>query len=114
MVCVSALQAALNAIHVASPGSPGGNTRVRARDAATLLDEGGMIVSIADPDLLALWRAHAWREVFWTHRADVAIAMRVAVIGHGLLRASRSPYPSITAGALIVTIDGAGLPDYSD
>ena len=101
---------AVNAIHVAAAASTG-NARNPARDAATLLDEYGLIVACADADLLALWRAHAWRELFWTRRADVVRAMRVAAIGHGLLQKLLTPFPGITGRALVVSIDTAGLAD---
>lgn len=102
-------KAALNALHVAAAAQPTGNARNRARDAATLLDEDGVIVACADAELHALWRAHAWRELFWARRADVARAMRVTAIGHGLLQKLVTPFPAITARALVV--DTSGLPD---
>jgi hypothetical protein len=107
------LKTAINAIHVAAATAPTGNARNQARDAATLLDEYGLIVACAEADLLALWRAHAWRELFWTRRADVLRAMRVAAIGHGLLQKLLTPFPGITGRALVVSVDTAGLPDDS-
>jgi hypothetical protein len=39
-----------------------------------------------DAALVDLWRAHAWREAFLDRRLRVVRAVRVVVIGHGVLR----------------------------
>jgi hypothetical protein len=93
--------------------APTANARNRARDAATLLDENGVIVACADAGWLALWREHAWRELFWTRRADIPRMMRVVAIGHGLLQKLLRPFPAITARALVIPLDPASLPDDS-
>ena len=63
------------------------------------------------PTLLTLWRAHAWRDVFWTRRSDVAARMRVVAIGHGLLDRLVAPFRALTGRALVVTIGTPTLPD---
>jgi Protein of unknown function (DUF3025) len=103
-------KAALNAIHAAATVTDTGNGRDRRRDAATLLDESGMIVACADAGLLELWRAHQWRAAFWDRRVAVADRMRAVVIGHGLLAKLVAPYRCITAKVLVLTLDGAALP----
>jgi len=100
----------LNALHAAAPRAASGAPRGRDRDAATLLDESGMIVACADESLLALWRDHQWEEVFWKRRLDVANRTRAVAIGHGLLEKLAAPFPGITAKALVVSVDGAMLP----
>jgi hypothetical protein len=105
-------KAALNAIHV-SVESCERRTRGPTRDAATLLDENGVIVACVNAEWLALWRAHAWRELFWARRADIPRMMRVVAIGHGLLQKLVTPFPAITAHALVIRLDPASLPDDS-
>ena len=103
-------KAALNAIHAAATVTDTGNGRDRRRDAATLLDESGMIVACADAELLELWRTHQWRAAFWDRRGAVAERMRAVVIGHGLLAKLVAPFRGITAKVLVLALDGAALP----
>ncbi len=103
-------KAALNAIHAGATVADTGNGRDRRRDAATLLDESGMIVACADAELLGLWRAHRWRTAFWDRRATVAKQMRAVAIGHGLLAKLVAPFRSVTARVLVTALDGAALP----
>lgn len=98
-------KATLNAIHVAAGRAGTANARDRRRDAATLLDESGIVVACTDPALVALWRAHRWREAFWDRRAANEGRLRVAAIGHGLLAKLAAPYRSITAKAMLVGPD---------
>jgi len=88
-------KSAVNAIHVAAAEAPTANGRDRRRDAATLLDESGMIVACAEPALLALWREHDWSALFWERRAEVARAMRPAARGRA---ARRSEQCTVTGG----------------
>ncbi|MFO1415124.1 MAG: DUF3025 domain-containing protein [Burkholderiales bacterium] len=78
-----------------------------ARDAATLLDESGLLLACADDSLVALLRAHRWREVFVDRADDVARAMRPFVIGHGLLAKLWQPFRAITAHVLVVPLAAA-------
>jgi len=103
-------KAALNAIHAAAGVADTGNGRDRRRDAATLLDESGMIVACADAELHELWRTHQWRAAFWARRIAVAERMRAVVIGHGLLAKLVAPFRGITAKVLVLALDGAALP----
>jgi Protein of unknown function (DUF3025) len=95
-------KAALNALHVTAGDTTTSNARNRARDAATLLDESGLLLACGNADLAALLRARAWRELFWTHRDNVVHAMRPMVLGHGLAEKLMSPYRALTAHALII------------
>jgi hypothetical protein len=104
-------KAALNALHVASAASATPNSRSRVRDAATLLDESGVLLACVDADLLALLRAHAWRGLFWERRDAVAQRMRPSIIGHGLAVKLLQPFRAITAKALILPLDPATLAD---
>ena len=104
-------KAALNALHVASAVSATPNGRSRVRDAATLLDESGLLVACVDADLVTLLRAHAWRELFWQRRDVVALRMRPSIIGHGLAVKLLQPFRAITAKALVVPLDPSEVPD---
>ena len=94
-------KSALNAVHVRAADTATGNARNRARDAATLLDESGLLLCCADAGLVALLRARAWRELFWTRRNEVVRAMRPLVLGHGLAEKLMSPYRALTAHVLV-------------
>jgi len=98
-------KAALNAVHLREGRGTTANARSRARDAATLVDEAGLIFSCADAELVALLRAWQWHALFWARREAVARCVRTIVIGHGLLERLRAPYRALTAQALIVDAD---------
>jgi hypothetical protein len=101
---------ALNALHAAAAVAPTPNARDRRRDAATLLDESGLVVACADAALVALWRAKAWRALFWDRRADVVRALRAVALGHGLLAKLVRPFRAATAHALVLPLPAATLP----
>ncbi|MFO1397916.1 MAG: DUF3025 domain-containing protein [Burkholderiales bacterium] len=100
-------KAVLNAVHVRAGAAATANRRDRARDAATLLDESGLLLACADEALVALLRAHRWRELFVTHARDVARAMRPLALGHGLLAKLARPYRAITAHVLVLPVPAA-------
>jgi hypothetical protein len=97
-------KAALNAVHVQAPGAATGNTRNRARDAATLVDESGLLLCCTDAGLVALLRARAWRTLFCERRDEVVRGMRPLVLGHGLAKKLLSPYRALTASVLIIDV----------
>lgn len=103
-LCFPRTKAALNALHVRSAEAGTRNARDRARDAATLLDESGLLLGCADSGLAALLRGRAWRELFWTRRDDVVRAMRPAVLGHGLAEKLLAPYRALTAHVLVLEV----------
>ena len=102
-------KAALNAVHLREGRGPTANGRSRARDAATLVDEAGLIFACVDTDLIALLRAWQWRALFWARRDAVAQRVRAIVIGHGLLDRLRVPHRALTAQALIVDSEADDL-----
>ena len=99
------IKAALNAIHLRDGLEPTANRRSRARDAATLVDEAGMIFVCRDVELIALLRAWQWRALFWERRERIAEHVHAIVIGHGLLDRLRAPFRALTAQALVVDTD---------
>ena len=96
------IKAALTVVHLRDGLRATPNRRSRARDAATLFDEAGLIFVCADAEMIALLRAWEWRELFWTRRDDVAQSTQAIVVGHGLLERLRAPYRALTAQALMV------------
>jgi hypothetical protein len=103
-------KAVLNRHHreqiIARRGEP---LRGTVRDVLTLFDEGGVIVGAADAGLCALLRDFRWKELFWTHRADVSRRMRFNVFGHAIYEKALEPYKGVTAKALIVDVAPALL-----
>lgn len=103
-------KAALNARHVQDRTSALPNKRSRGRDAATLLDESGLILVCGDPDLSRLLRERAWRALFDARHDEVIRAMQPHAIGHGMLVKLLAPFRAITARTLILPIDPATVP----
>lgn len=94
---------ALTALHVDAGTAPGRHARTRARDAATLFDESGLIVACADGELVDLLRQRAWKALFVSARARVEAAFVPLTVGHGMLDKLRSPWRGITAHVLVVS-----------
>ncbi|OIR03793.1 hypothetical protein GALL_139730 [mine drainage metagenome] len=96
-------KAALNTRHHFD--SADGARRGPLRDALTQFDEcGGAVVS----SRLDLWeeiRAHRWKEVFWSRRADVLSSLRVYVFGHASFDMLRTPHLGLCAKALFLHVD---------
>jgi hypothetical protein len=105
------LKSALNLRHCqALEQQPGEHKlRGRLRDQLTLLDESGMLVISARPDLLELLREKKWIELFWDQRAEVARHMHFIVVGHGLLEKCLAPFPGMTAKCLFLHTPETGL-----
>jgi hypothetical protein len=100
-------KAALNAVHVREAATATPNERSRLRDAATLLDESGLVVACADRSLVEGWRRHAWRETFWLRRDDVGRDLAACVLGHGLLERLPRAHRGLTAKALVLDLPAA-------
>ena len=100
---------ALNARHVAAAAAPVRHARTRERDAATLVDESGLILACADDELVELLRRRAWQALFVTARARVEAAFVPLAVGHGMLDKLRRPWRGVTAHVLIVPV-AAGDP----
>ncbi len=98
-------KSALNAIHCHEGAVAAANRRSPARDAATLLDEYGVIVLAAREELVEAWRRHAWRTLFHERRGEASRHFRIAVLGHGLMAALARPFAALTAKALVVMVE---------
>lgn len=70
----------------------GTRQRSRAQYALTHFDEGGVILAVADPSLLALWDEHDWHGLFWRRRqAWLDGTIRLELFGHALLEQALDP-----------------------
>ena len=94
-------KARLNALHAAEIPRESGR-RGPLRDLLTLLDEGGAIVSCAEPRLEQLVRDFRWKALFWDERETVLARIRILVLGHAVLEQALQPWPGITCKALFV------------
>jgi hypothetical protein len=99
------VKAALNAVHLRDGLESTANGRSRGRDAATLVDEAGMIFVCRDVELIALLRVWQWHALFWERRERAARQIHAIVIGHGLLDKLRAPFRALTAQALVIDTD---------
>ncbi len=109
-------KAAINARHYRSLTAPEpgeGDTSQRGkssqrgqrRDLLTLLDESGVIVPCADPELARLLRNFQWKELFWGRRGRLPEAMGFYIYGHGLYEKALRPYVGMTGQGLILTVE---------
>lgn len=100
------LKAAMNACHYRHLDEARDGRRGARRDALTLLDESGVIVTSPDHRLLDALRARDWRAAFVARRESWATS-GVMVCGHAILEKFLAPYKALTAHALLVPLDGA-------
>ena len=85
----------------------GPKLRSRAQYAMTHFDEGGVIVEVRDPALLALWDAHDWHGLFWRQRqAWLDGSVRLELFGHALLEHALSPDKLLVGKALVFESTG--------
>ena len=87
----------------------GRGERGPVRDAVTQFDECGIVVASASMALIELLRAHAWKELFWQRRAQLAREMRFFVFGHATWDALRAPFVGLTAKAVILETEAPWL-----
>ncbi len=94
-------KAALNARQAAEIAGAGiGNRRGPARDAATLIDESGLLVATDNADVFRALRAHDWAALFAHERARWGASIRCMVFGHALLDKLRAPFKAICAAVV--------------
>ena len=106
------IKAALNEHHVThrnspSPASDAG--RGPARDAATLLDENGLLLACADPALAADLAAMRWSELFVDARGRFGASSAALPLGHALIDKLARPFKAICAHAWVVAVEPALL-----
>lgn len=78
--------------------------RGAVRDAATLIDENGVLLVTRSVDLIEAVRRHDWSTVFLRRRAAWNQDGVARVFGHALLQKLVRPYKSVTAHALHVPL----------
>jgi len=78
--------------------------RSARENAATHLDESGVLVLSTEPTIFEALAALRFREVFWERRAELGQTTRFLVFGHGLLDALRDPHPRLMGKALFAHI----------
>jgi hypothetical protein len=102
-----ALKTAIHRAQLAGDSS----TRGPSENAATHLDESGVLVLSTEPAIFASLSALKWAEVFWERREELLRTTRFLVFGHGLLDALRDPHPRLMGKALFVRVpaDRLGL-----
>jgi len=75
------------------------------RDMATLLDESGVIVVSANPELTDLMHAFQWKELFWQRREQMLATMEFYIFGHGLYEKAIRPYVGMTGQGLVLNVE---------
>ena len=101
-------KAAINARHyqaLTDGADSADSQRGRVRDMATLLDESGVIVVCANPELAELLLTFQWKELFWQQREQLRAAMGFYVFGHGLYEKALDPYVGMTGQGLVLHVD---------
>lgn len=98
-----ATKAALNARQAEAIARDGlGGRRGPVRDAATLIDESGLIVVSADPQVFDALAAHDWRRLLIDARPRWGRAIVALGFGHALLEKLVGPFKAITAAVVPV------------
>jgi len=75
-----------------------------SENAATHLDESGVLVLSCDAAIFQAIAALNWVHVFWDKRAELRQTTRFLVFGHGLLDALRDPHPRLMGKALLARV----------
>lgn len=99
------LKTAMNEVHYRHLDEEKNGRRGERRDALTLLDESGVIVTSPDKGLLGALSERNWRAAFVRHR-EAWSRSGVMVCGHAILEKFLDPYKSLTAHALLLPLDG--------
>jgi hypothetical protein len=100
------LRWALNAIHVdreLGPLDPR-NGRAPQQNVAAQLDESGLIVAGAAPDLLSELAALRFKRVFWERREELLATTRFWIVGHGLLESLLAPHLGLSSKAILLEL----------
>ena len=98
-------KATINAQHariLEEGGEAEARRRSPQRDALTVFDEGGVVVSSSSPELLQLVRDFEWKELFWRRRAELARTTRFCVFGHACYEQALDPYIGMVAKTVFV------------
>ncbi|MDJ0656725.1 MAG: DUF3025 domain-containing protein [Xanthomonadales bacterium] len=108
-ICFPHSKARLNWIHVSQGSEDQPNRRGPARNAATLLDESGVVVATLHPWMARANADHRWRQLLVEARESWHATALPLLLGHGLAEQCLVPYPGMTARAVYLTVDPALL-----
>jgi len=98
-------KARLNALQAAAIAREGlGGRRGPVRDAATLIDENGLLLVTTEASPIDALRCQDWMAAFVSERGGWD-AVRPLVFGHALLDKLRQPYKSVTAHAWVIAAE---------
>ncbi|HEX3851735.1 MAG TPA: DUF3025 domain-containing protein [Polyangiaceae bacterium] len=100
-----ALKTAIHRAQMAGSVGPRGPSK----NAATHLDESGVLVVSSDSSVFEALADLKWLEVFWQRRAALEQTTRFIAFGHGLLDSLREPHPKLMGKALFVRVAKARL-----
>ncbi len=81
------------------------SNRGRLRDAITLLDESGVLVTSSHKNLTRLLKNFEWKTLFWENRSDLLQHMKFFLFGHSLYEKALSPYVGMTGKGLIFDVE---------
>jgi hypothetical protein len=70
------------------------------RDAATLIDESGLLLATDDASVIEALHAHDWDALFGRARSRWGRSIRCLVFGHAVLDKLGTPYKGLTAAVL--------------
>ncbi|WP_137937817.1 DUF3025 domain-containing protein [Chitinivorax sp. B] len=97
---------ALNLRHIDELKQQNGlHQRTRKRDAATLLDESGILLAYTDTQLIDALNQHHWNKLFVSNRQAWGKQIQPFVIGHALLERAHQPFIGMTAKVLPVRVE---------
>ncbi|PHV11589.1 DUF3025 domain-containing protein [Chitinimonas sp. BJB300] len=97
-------KAALNGQHLHELSQSSTGQRNRARDAATLFDESGLVLACAAPDLVQALHNHDWKTLFQVRRADWSRQLAAYCFGHALQEKGLAPFIGIVAKVVVVEV----------
>ena len=105
------IKARLNALQASVIAADGVTSRRGVlRDAATLLDENGVLLVTRRADLIDALSRHDWLALFRRNRRAWQSDVRAVVFGHALMEKLVAPYKAICAHALHVPLDAGATP----
>jgi hypothetical protein len=97
-------KATLNGLHIAEMARQNGKQRSKVRDAATLLDESGLILACSDMEMAQALREQDWHALFVGHQASWGRSVEPYVIGHALMQKGLAPFIGIVAKTIVIEV----------
>jgi hypothetical protein len=98
-------KALLNRQHMEDIRQHGLSPRTPRRNRITHFDECGVVLACADPNLLAMLKAHQWQQVWIEHRDSWGRDIQAYVFGHANYEMLLAPFVGLTGKWLAVSVD---------